>query len=151
MGGRGSAGGKSSGGGMTKAEEDRRVAELDKTDKYRYHATTERAISGIKEKGLQPSRGQYGEGVYFAKSAESAQAWTGSTSTGGKIVTRVDNRTLVRAGYDEFKGKEEQGWTDKGISSKNIEVRTSNGKWIPISEAAVQYNRGKASIIKKPR
>lgn len=147
MGGRGSAGARG-GGGMSKAEEDRRVAELDQIDKYRYHATTERALSGIKEKGLQPSRGMYGDGVYFAESPTKAENWA-DASTGGKVIMRVDNRTLVKAGYAEFKG--DQGWTDTGISSKAIQVKASNGKWISVNDAVVSYNRGQASIIKRPK
>ena len=147
MGGRGSSGSRG-GGGMTKAQEDARVAELNKTDKFRYHATTEKALSGIKENGLQPSRGMYGDGVYFAESPTKATNWA-DASTGGKVVLRVDNRSLVKAGYGEFKG--DQGWTESAISSKSIEVKASNGKWIPISDAVVSYNRGQASVIKRPK
>lgn len=153
FGGRGSGGGrgrsgKTGGGGMTKAEEDKRVAELDKSGHFRYHATTESAISGIKEKGLQPSRGMYGNGVYFAESSDAAQGWAES-STGGKVILRVDNRTLVKAGYGEFKG--DQGWTDTGIASSNIQIRTSKGSWIPIKDAVISYNKGTPSIIKRPK
>lgn len=85
---------------------DERETEDEGIIKYQYHATTSKAIVGIAEKGLQPNRGHFGKGVYFADSEEDALEWTAETSTGGKTVLRVSEEYLKNGNFEKFSAQE---------------------------------------------
>lgn len=136
----------------TKEEYEDRLKKLNQYEKYHYHATTESALKGIKEDGLVPKRGWAGDGVYMAKTAQSAVEWTEDTSTAGKVVIRVKNTFLAKTDYVDFdKKKSGEGVTAFAIPQEQLEVKTFDGKWIPIKDAVVSYMRGVARIIKKPK
>lgn len=136
----------------TREEYEERLETLNEYEKYHYHATTFNAIRGIKEEGLKPSIGHAGEEVYMAKTKNSALEWTSSTSTGGTVVIRVANTFLARTDYIDYdhdiKG---EGSTSATIPLSQLEILTSDGKWIPLKDAVVSYMRGVPTIIRKPR
>lgn len=136
----------------TKEEYEERLRDLNEFSKYHYHATTQRGFEGIKKDGINPSPGHAGTGVYFAKTEDSAKEWTADTSTGGQIVLRVKNTYLAKTDYMDFdRNKDGEGSTDFKIPIKEVEVKTSNGEWIPIKDAVTSWQRGKPSIIKRPK
>lgn len=136
----------------TREEYEERLETLNEYEKYHYHATTFNAIRGIKEEGLKPSIGHAGEEVYMAKTKNSALEWTSSTSTGGTVVIRVANTFLAQTDYIDYdhniKG---EGSTSATIPLSQLEILTSDGKWIPLKDAVVSYMRGVPTIIRKPR
>lgn len=136
----------------TREEYEKRLETLNEYEKYHYHATTFNAIRGIKEEGLKPSIGHSGEEVYMAKTKNSALEWTSSTSTGGTVVIRVANTFLAQTDYIDYdhniKG---EGSTSATIPLSQLEILTSDGKWIPLKDAVVSYMRGVPTIIRKPR
>lgn len=136
----------------TKEEYESRLEELNEYDKYHYHATTVNAISGIKSEGLKPHRGHAGEEVYMAKTKDSALEWAHNTSTGGTVPIRIKNTFLAKTDYLDYdKLPDGEGSTSSIIPVKELEVLTSDGKWIPIKDAVVSYSRGVPSVIRRPR
>ena len=132
----------------TKAEYDKRLEELNQYGNYHYHATTESAVKGIMDKGLVPSEGHAGCEVYMAKTSDSALEWAESTSTSGKVVMRVNNEYLAKTDYLDYdKTKGGEGSTASTIPAGEIEVRTYDGRWIPLEKARLQYNRGVSRIV----
>lgn len=136
----------------TKEEYDNRLKELDEFSKYHYHATTVGAVKGIKEEGLLPSEGHFGQGVYMARTEDSAKQWTEGTSTGGNVVIRVKNTYLAKTDYMDIEpGKGGEGLSAATIPVKELEVKTAEGKWIPLKDCVVSYRRGKPYIIRRPK
>ena len=113
-------------------------------EEYKYHATTSRNIPGIIEKGLKPSRGHVGNGVYFANSTQDALWWTAETSTGGKTVLRVSLDYLKSLGYEEYTASESgygvaEGLVDSKIPFDKIQIKVGDNEWWSLSEYAKQY------------
>lgn len=103
---------------------------LKSSNQYRYHATTNSAISSIATNGLIPNEGQYGDSVYFTKTEKEALDWASQT-TGGNRLLRVKLNDLHNFDYDEFP---EQGWTTQPIPSKYIEVKGFDNNWYKIAD-----------------
>lgn len=110
---------------------------------YRYHATRRSSIVSIIEKGLSPSKGHIGKGVYFAQSIEDALEWTAETSTGGTTVLRVPLDFLLSKGYEEYDADETvynraEGLVDHKISFDNIEIKMGD-EWMTLTTFAETY------------
>lgn len=103
---------------------------LKSNNQYRYHATTNNAIDSIIKDGLIPNEGQYGNGVYFAKTEQDALNWTSQTTQGNRLL-RVKLNDLKIFDYDEFS---DQGWTTQSIPSEYIEIKGLNNKWYKITD-----------------
>ena len=122
---------------MTDAEIEQKYGE------FRYHATTDGAISGISREGLKPHAGHLGDGVYFSPSADKAQEWTDS-STGGKTVLRVKTVKLMREyEYGDIDDTEGSTESKKAIKPELIEIKApAADHWVGIKQYTEQggYN-----------
>lgn len=104
---------------------------------YRYHSTSFKNARSIQDDGvLMPStHAQYGKGVYFAPNVEGTKGWTKEENE--QVHLRVKYKTLKeKYEYDEFS---DQGWTEnKGVSTKHIEIKVGNQKWVNIDDADIR-------------
>lgn len=94
--------------------------DIDRKDGFRYHATRASSLVGIIEKGILPSRGMLGDGVYFALSPKEAVEWTKETSTGGETVLRVALDYLMGKDYEEYSAEEDPYGVAEGLISDKI-------------------------------
>lgn len=115
-----------------------------KQPEYRYHATKGSSIPGIVGKGLKPTQGHVGKGVYFAESIEDAMEWTSTTSTGGRTLLRVPLDFLKSLNYEEYSADESgyglaEGLVDSKIPFDKIEIKVGEDDWWTLSQYAKQY------------
>lgn len=92
---------------------------------YRYHGTLRKNLPSIAQKGLHPSEGQYGKGVYFAPSEEQTKGY----NVNPEVMLRV-RRERLPEDYEEFP---EQGWTGKNVPASAIEMKHADGSWRPLA------------------
>lgn len=121
------------------------IVNEDANPEYRYHSTSYQAFSDIKYDGLKPStRGQLGKGVYLSKDVEGTKGWTSEDKE--QVNLRVKTSTLKKNyDLDEW---EDQSLAHKRISADDIEVKTKDGVWLPVSKAYVGTTAGRKSIGK---
>lgn len=124
---------------------------------YQYHATRASSLIGIAEKGLRPSRGHVGEGVYFANSAKDALEWTSETSTGGRTVLRVSEAHLKKGKLEKWSASETgygiaESVYDGTIPLEFLEIKVNdNGDendWWSLAEYLKNY-KSKYSMLNK--
>ena len=98
---------------------------------YRYHETGLSNLDSIKDKGLKPTVGQYGKGVYFAPKTGINEA----SQTG--LILRVNKKDLQQFGYQEFS---EQGWTNMSkVPAEILEYSKDGGKnWYDMKDNAIK-------------
>lgn len=129
----------------------RQAVNEDANPAYRYHSTSFAAFENIKYDGLkQSANGQLGKGVYLAPDVESTKGWTNEANE--QVALRVKASTL-NSKY-KFEDWDDQSIARSKISASDIEVKTSSGEWIPVSDAIVDWiseRRGLANIRKISR
>ena len=88
---------------------------------FRYHATGERNVDGIRDLGMIPHEGQYGRGNYFAPTEDFTKGYGGPD----EVTLRIDREKLP-PDYDEFP---EQGWTAENVPPESLQFKGKDGVW----------------------
>lgn len=125
---------------------DKQTSMEDEEEKFQYHATKESSLVGIVEKGIKPSEGHVGKGVYFADSIDDAREWTSETSTGGRTVLRVSEEYLNKEGLEKYSADETgygiaESLYSKAVPLSEIQIKVGEDEWWSLAQYASQHKR----------